>query len=106
MRVDVSGAFEIPPSLYTKTPSIMSPISFGKSTEAPAVIARKSVPRAKSHRLVLDIYRKSLNDLRKASAVSLVFGKSRGCSLREDILVAKIANKGRYFLWGIYGVFV
>lgn len=73
----------------------MSPISLGKSTEAPAVIARKSVPRAKSHRLVLDIYRKSLNDLRKASAVSLDFGRSRGGSLLDDIVGAKIANKGR-----------
>lgn len=73
----------------------MSPISLGKSTEAPAVIARKRVPRAKSHRLVLDMYRKSLNDLRKASAVSLVFGRSRGCSLLDDIVGAKIANKGR-----------
>lgn len=73
----------------------MSPISLGKSTEAPAVIARKRVPRAKSHRLVLDMYRKSLNDLRKASAVSLVFGRSRGGSLLDDIVGAKIANKGR-----------
>lgn len=90
----------MPPSLYMNTPSIISPMSLGKSTEAPAVTARKSVPRAKSHRLVFDIYRNNLNDLRKASALSLVLGKSRGGSLLEDILFAKIANKGRYFLGG------
>ena len=73
----------------------MSPINFGKSTDAPAVMARKRVPRANSQRFVFDIYRKSLNDLRKASAVSLVFGRSRGGSLLDDILGAKIANKGR-----------
>ncbi len=65
------------PLLKTLAVSIISPNNFGNASDAAAVIARKTVPKAKSHRLVLLIYLNNRSDCSKACLDIFVLGSLR-----------------------------
>lgn len=74
------------------------PSSLGNSIEAPAEIARKRVPRAKSHRLLLDMYLKRRTDFFRFSRLSFSLGISR--SVFRDAIIAKTKFGNFSGLWG------
>ena len=66
--------------------------------EAPAEMARNRVPRAKSQRLLLDIYLKRRTDFLRFSRLSFNLGISR--SVFRDAIIAKTKFGNFSGLWG------
>lgn len=56
-----------------------SPSNFGNMSDAPALMARKIVPKINQARFWADIYRNSRVDFLNASRDNLDFGISRSC---------------------------